>query len=304
VTSWTIAGKIIDIYDDPHLSILHEDQDVLRKVASETIVDMNRIHDLADSQFALMLEDQDGKMHRKYPMTQDTIRLSAVYLEKTGSHLLPIMRHVAAYHLNKVASALDIEVGPKTASWAKRATLMPSLLASNFVKWADSKRSYMEDVALPEARLSIQKSVKTAAKIRDLPEKTGSGAKIGLYARLPAIQDETLRSELRKLAANLDKEKPENVVELFRAIDKKFGLSHAHNRVMSPEDAVECKLSSEIGSEKLAKIVKLASDPKKLMELGLNPGTIQELRSAPGDVYPYLPDEIRERIETEILPTL
>lgn len=106
---WSSGGLIIDFYDDIFLGTLREEPGLVEKLGSVRPMTHEKLAELSDSQFGLVIADSSKKL-RKYPVhDQGHTLLAKEYFEKNANKLTPTMQTTAAYHILRACKIHGID---------------------------------------------------------------------------------------------------------------------------------------------------------------------------------------------------
>jgi len=111
--------SIIDVYDDPGLSIFkeltaHIDKDTLMKTASSVkLLSTEEREVLRDDQFGLVFITKTGGVKKYFPLSdRNQVFMSGMYFMKTAGELNNAMQAIAGANISKAATAMDVPVNP------------------------------------------------------------------------------------------------------------------------------------------------------------------------------------------------
>jgi len=291
---WSIAGKVIDIYDDPHLD---EAKDGIEKIGSLTIDPKEVARSYSAHHYALNLEDETGKIHPKFPVyNEEQIKLSAYYLEKTGDRLLPYAKNTAAKFLVKVAKIAEIPMPEKIINWSAG-----NASDTNYAYFNDQKRDFEATYRSPRPE-PIEKEAEIS-----LPENPRSGVGAGCMARADLIDHPEIKADLHDLAKVAHKLKSEEVIEILESIDEEFNLKKYAHKIGTPQEVVCSELETEetikVGEREvpLSGLITL-SKRQDLLDDVFNPGFRNEFMADPKEVFSTLPRQTKDMIIDELLP--
>jgi hypothetical protein len=298
--NWKIAGKILDIYDDPNMDILQTSGN-LEKLGSLQIDTKDELNAFPDNNFALILEDEAGKLHRRFPVTsEDQVKLSMFYLSQTGNKMLPLARNTAAKNLVKVASQLELEVPESLKEWAIQDTSRLNFVGyRDQIKHVDDNFKYM-----PE-----QKGMDKEAE-NNQPATVQDGFVAACLARAELIPDQLVKTELRKLAQVGVGQDSASIIQILKQVDNFYGLGKYASKIGTPEQAVCMTLGPEPEVIKIGDLSVQINDLHKLSKREdllkdiFHPGTMHEFMAGPEDVFKSLPQETQELVARELIPKL
>lgn len=121
--SWSIGGKILDIYDDPNLGLLAASP-FFEKVGSLSMGDPDALVNLEDRQFGVVFLTKKGEAIRKYPLNDFTNAvLSNVYFEMTHDRLPPEAKVAAATQIKDASAVFGFEAVPAVMKYASEESL-------------------------------------------------------------------------------------------------------------------------------------------------------------------------------------
>lgn len=306
---WTLSGKVIDLYDDVNGDVLTSlDNGLLEKVASTPVCSQEDLDQLPDRAFALIIVDDAGKMHRKYPIhNEGHVRLAHACLLKHGSKLLPKMRNVASAFIKNACSLHGVETSDEVATWATKCDL-----TSNFVTIRSAEIDYLTN-DVTRALTSPVKTAQTAEDPRDLLKNADIHAPAGdeflaaIAKRASMIEDPGLKSALATFSEKLGSMTRREAFLVMTTIDKHAGLDRYWTRpgfLNIKEELLREKVAStKVGSYtvKHSDIIRLASKTEMLGGL-FNDGLVSEFSTSPVEVFNALPHETQKYIVEEILP--
>jgi len=297
--SWTIAGKVIDIYDDPHLGIVNS-EDGIEKVGSLNITSLEDLKTMPDNNFALIVEDESGKLHRRFPVfCEDQVKLSMYYLENTGKVLMPLARNTAAKNLVKLAKSLNLEYPDVLSAWAEGDSANV-----NYVGYMDQIKHAMLNTKPKFERAPIEKTAST-----EVPETAREGLTAACLARAELIEDNDVKDSLRKLASEGIGKSSDKVISALKAVDDHFGLSKYSRQIGTPEHAVSSEMP-RIETIKVGEIdisvddLRALAGREDLLKDILNPGVMHEFMADPKEVFSAFPQDTQEFVATELIPKL
>jgi hypothetical protein len=298
--NWSIAGKVLDIYDDPKMDVIQEHGD-LEKLGSLVIDTKDELKAFPDNNFALILEDEAGKLHRKFPVTsEDQVKLSMFYLGQTGDRMLPLARNTAAKNLVKVAAQLDLEIPEALKEWSEQ-----EAGRVNFVGYRDQIKHADANFKYVPGQDGMNKESEDA-----LPEAVQDGFVAACLARAELVPDQAVKSELRKLAQAGVGQDPDSIIKILKQVDDFYDLSKYASKIGTPEQAVCMTLGPEPDVIKAGSLSVQVDDLHKLsrredlLKDVFHPGTMHEFMAGPEDVFKSLPEETQEFVVKELIPKL
>lgn len=298
---WSIAGKILDFYDDTDsLGVIQEHGD-LEKLGSIQLDEKSVLTSYPDNNFALILEDETGKIHRRFPVTsEDQVKMSVFYLSHTGNRMLPLARNTAARNLVKVASDLELPIPDNVQGWAKQQTAN-----KNFVGYREQMKHASDNYAPEFKSEGLEKQAED-----EIPEKTRDGFVAACMARAELVPDDAVKSELRKLATAGVGQDSSKIIKVLKQVDSFYGLGKYASKIGTPEQAVSMTLGDAPETIKVGNTEVPVDDLRKLAKRDdllkdvFHPGAMHEFMAGPEDVFKALPQETQEFMIKELIPKL
>lgn len=309
---WPLTGKVIDFYDDPDGSILLSlDSGVLEKTGAMVVHTREQLDDLPNHAFGLILVDTFGKMHRKFPLHDEGhVRIASEYLAKTGSKLLPLMRHVAAHFVKSACDAASVPVSDEIRCWAEgdapRDNVVPirkaeqHFLLNDGLKWLTMERKLAECAeAVPEFRKQLEKA--------ESDSPAGDEFRAAIIQRIPLITDPVIKTAANEFLEKIGSYSRGRAFLILSKLDEKAGLCRYYDHpgfinlkeAMLKEKVKEIPVGDRMVKE--ADLIRLAGN-QKLLNGVLNSGIAAEFSNSPLEVFSVLPRETQEYIVEELLP--
>lgn len=261
--SYSVGGRILDLYDDPSLKLL-EASGHLEKVASLPIGDPEALRNLDDRQFGVVFLTKSGGAIRKYPVNDHAnVALSNVYFDMTCGQLPPEAKVAAATQIKAACDNFGVAPLPAVLKYAADG----SAESSNYVR-LDKVRtasSASVDVALQlkeayvenrdrysredrrELALAMDAAgVELPSELRPFAIKNASVDREALFSQC-AIRKQLV--EDRPEAAGLMDEflskhasyEPSEVVRLLETFDRQFDLDSYWTRGLEPNGVLSEK---------------------------------------------------------------
>lgn len=116
---FTIAGCVLDVYDDINKDILKEN---LEKIGSFKLDPPDEIEKLSYSDFAAVFMTKTGRAIRRYPIhSPDSTALSALYFEKVAESLPETAKATIAFLIKKAHDVHSLPLPPAIEEAARQA---------------------------------------------------------------------------------------------------------------------------------------------------------------------------------------
>jgi hypothetical protein len=105
-----LAGKILDFSDDSHGLVLIENEEMLEKVGSIKPMSPEQYSDLADHEYALVIQKEAGGKRRNFPVNdKDNTVLSQEYFDKTAMLMPEQARAKAAFFIKRACDQYEVD---------------------------------------------------------------------------------------------------------------------------------------------------------------------------------------------------
>jgi hypothetical protein len=306
----SLAGTILDIYDDANYSILRMGGE---KIASCSFESSEKLSRLPDSAFSLIIKTASGDLLRKYPRhNADSIKISAFYLNKVKD-TLPENIKVAAIDglVNKKTNYVDMS--KEEVKLAETVNFGLKINGKSYfpldteeqVKVAVATFKLSCDKLIPSERYELaQNIIKVASKHNvtlnnDIHKYSHTELnKLAWLQAVKARQVECLDSD--KIAA-LKAYKPESAkgaLAFLAEFDKNAGLT---NKVPDIYTSVFSDVMKIAGLKVASKSDKIKSIPNDLIKEAYDSSFAEEWAKDPMAVYTSLPMPVREEIDARFL---
>lgn len=306
----SLAGTILDIYDDANYSILRMGGE---KIASCSFEPSDKLNRLPDSAFSLIIKTASGSLLRKYPRhNADSIKISAFYLNKVKD-TLPENIKVAAMDglVNKKTNYVDMS--KEEVKLAETVNFGLKINGKNYFPLDTEEQAKIAvatfklscDKLVPSERYELAQNIIKVASKHNLTLNNDiykySLTEVNKLAWLQGIkarQVECLDSE--KIAA-LKAYKPDsakNALAFLAEFDKNAGLT---NKVPDIYTSVFADVMKIAGLKVASKNDKIKAISVDLIKEAYGKDFADGWTSDPVAVYESMPVPVKEEIDARFL---
>lgn len=267
--SWSIGGKILDIYDDPNLGLLAASP-YFEKVGSLPMGDPDVLASLEDRQFGVVFLTKKGEAIRKFPLNDFTNAvLSNVYFEMTHDRLPPEAKVAAATQIKDASAIFGFDAVPAVLKYAadeslegrnyvhlgkvaKSAGQSIDIVAQLQDEYVANRELYSRQDRIELAEAMGKASEKFAFEIpADLKPFLVKNAEINKEALMGQCQHRKQLLQDRPEATHLMDEflakhaqfEPRETVKLLETFDRQFDLERYWGRGLEPNMILQEKVA-------------------------------------------------------------